>query len=211
MRFLAIGFLATWLAVTGLSTAWGDCGQPKLGYAPEVKEGIIAIEGHPQNFILRRVDGDPMPYYTYVPHDMAVERFAEPEGTGFRFWLSRGGENRRNDAYATIFVFPPGTTSEETRQIIDDLMSRSGWDRHEPKYQEKKAFPGSLYELSYTTAWYSMGSHRLPIGFISVGKHGDLYFCVMNHFPREFGDGFIPRYMRIVQEFVWTDTNEKLR
>lgn len=206
---VAIGFLMAWL-IAGSSAGTCEAGSAAPEIAPEVKEGIIAIECHPQKFTMRRVDGDPYPYYTYVPHDVETERFSGPEGTGIRFWLNRGGGDKRYQAYAEIFVFPPGTTKEQTRQIVDELMNRSGWDKHERKYEEKKSFPWALYEMSFAAEWYSMGSKRLPIGTIAVGQHGDLFFGVLCHYRASYSDGFVPRYLRILDEFVWTDTNEGL-
>lgn len=209
MRFVAISLLTICLAAIGLSTGWCSGGPANLEAAPEVKAGIIAIEGQLQSFNLRRVDGDPLPFYTYVPHDMEVEHFGEPEGTGVRFWLSRGGEDRRNDVFATIFVFPPGTTSEQTRQIIDDLMLRYEWERLERKYPQQ-VYPWSLYEIPFTASWYAPRPPKLGLGSIMVGQHGDLFFCVLFQCRQAFLDGFLPRYLRILEEFVWTDTNERL-
>jgi len=209
VRLAAICFLTVWFVISGQITGRCGTGPAAQEVMPEVKEGIITIECHPQKVVLRRVDGDPYPFYTYVPHDMETERFSGPEGTGIRFWLSRS-EDKRNQAYAEIFVFPPGTTRERTKQIIGELMSRSGWDKYEDKYEEKKSFPWSLSEQRFTAAWYSMGSKRIPIGSIAVGRHGDLFFCVLCHYRAAFNDGFVPRYLRILDEFVWTDTNEGL-
>ncbi len=138
---------------------------------------------------------------------METERFSGPEGTGIRFWLSRGEGDKRYQAYATIFVFPQGTTKEQTRQIINELMKRSGWEKRD---QEEKYFPWALYELKFTADWYKMGTKRIPIGTIAVGQHGNLFFCVMSHYRASFSDGLVPRYLRILDEFVWTDTNEGL-
>lgn len=204
MRLFAISFLAGWLVLTSLTPGWCQGPQAERTNMPQTKDGIIPIEGHPQEFILRLVDGDPLPFYTYVPHDMEVERFSGSEGSGFRFWLSRGDGDKRYETYATIFVFPPGTTLEQTRQIVDDLMARSGWDMYKRKYPEQ-IYPWSLYEIPYKTAWYGR-----PVGCIIVGQHGDSFFSVMFQCRDAFLDGFVPRYLRILEEFVWTDTNEKL-
>lgn len=207
MRLVAFFSLIILLVIVGLSTGW-CAGGADAGGAPEVKEGIIAIEGHPQNFILRRVDGDSLPFYTYVPQDMAIERYTGPEGTGFRFWLSRS-DDKRNDVYATVFFFPQGTTSEQTRQFIDNLLLRSGWEQHNLKYQQK-IYPWSLYEMPFTAPWYATGPTKSGLGYIVVGQHGESFFCILYHCRQSFYDGFIPRYLRILEEFVWTDTNEKL-
>jgi hypothetical protein len=206
-RLIATGFLAFWL-VSVIPICEASPAAPVI--TPDVKEGIIDIECHPQKFTMRRVDGDPYPFYTYVPNDMETERFSGPEGAGIRFWLSRGGGDKRYQAYATIFVFPPGTTREQTRQIIGEMMERSGWEKHEDRHEEKKSFLWALYELKFTADWYKMGAKRIPIGTIAVGRHGNLYFCVMSHYRASFSDGFVPRYLRILDEFMWTDTNEGL-
>ncbi|MDT8900838.1 hypothetical protein [Anaeroselena agilis] len=208
-RIAAIGFLSLWVVAVGLPAGLCKDGRA-TEIAPGIKEGIIAIECHPQKFTMRRVDGDPYPYYTYVPHDVETERFSGPEGTGIRFWMNRGGGDKRYQAFAEFFVFPQGTTREHTRQIIDGLMSRSGWDKHEREYKEEKSFPWSLYEMPFTAAWYSMGSKRLPIGTIAVGQHGDLFFGVLCYYRASYSDGFVPRYLRILDELVWADTNEGL-
>lgn len=208
LRCAALFIMAMAIVVVGMTgIVSADEASPDM--APEVKEGVIAVECKPQKFTLRRVDGDPYPFYTYVPQDMETERFSGPEGTGIRFWLSRS-KAERDQAYAEIFVFPPGTTREQTEQIIKEMMSRSGWDKYERKYEDKKSFSWAIYEVPFSAAWYSMGSKRIPIGSIAVGQHGDVFFGVLCHYRAAFSDGFVPRYLRILDEFVWTDTNEGL-
>lgn len=207
-RIVAVGFFIWFMAGFSAGLCKGEPVAPEV--TPAFKEGIIAIECKPEIFTMRRVDGDPYSFYTYAPHDMETERFSGSEGTGIRFWLSRGGGDKRYQAYAAIFIFPPGTTESQTRQIVDDMMRREGWDKHERKNAEKKYFPWSIYEQPFSAAWYAMGARRIPIGQVVVGQHGDLFFGVLTHYRASYSDGFAPRYLRILDEFVWTDTNEGL-
>lgn len=170
--------------------------------ASEVKEGTLTIEGTPHKVVLSLVEGDPLPFYTYAPPDLAVSRATSPEGTEFRFSARFGGQ-QRDDVYLAIFFYPPGMTTDQAVLRAANGISKPGWI---VKGSEKR-YTWSVRE------WTLRDTVRTParVGHLAVGQHKDMLFHVMSYMPPEFGDGFGPRSRLILEQFMWTDTNEKLQ
>lgn len=170
--------------------------------ASEIKEGTLSIEGTPQTVILNLVEGDPLPFYTYSPPDMVVSRANSPEGSELRFTARFGGQ-QRDDVYLSFFFYPAGMTADQAVLRAQNGITRPGW---ETKDSEKR-YAWSMRE------WTIRDKTRTParVGHLAVGQHKEQVFHVMTYLPPEFGDGFGPRARVILDEFVWTDTGEKLQ
>lgn len=170
--------------------------------APEVKEGTLTVEGTAQRTLLRLVEGEPLPFYTYSPEDMAVSRTVSGEGTELRFNARFGGK-KRDDVYLAMFFYPPSTTPEQAAQKARAGLGGMVWEER----TTAKRYGWSVRE------WALRDRNNAPghIGYLAIGRHKDQVFHVLTYLPPEFGDGFGPRGLKILNEFIWTDTNERLQ
>lgn len=176
----------------------------KKTVASEIKEATIVLEGMPQKFTLHLVEGDPLPFYTYIPSDMTETLVRTGEGAGFLFNTNFAG-NRRDDVYLTIIFYPQRTKLAEGIHSAERLLSQPGWQK--TSLPPEQSYPWAAKQWSFRHTASGIGY----IGSLAVGQHNNLVFYIMTHYPPEFGDGFLPRSRKILDEFVWTDTNEKLQ
>lgn len=173
---------------------------------PETKKGTIGIEGMQQEFNLNLVEGSPPAFYTYIPADMVVERVSSGEGDSFRFLANFAGK-KRDDAYMTFFFYPKGTNLEQAVKFANSFILINKWQ----KINRQNPDTGKYYDWS-ESEWHFQ-SHVNGgdyLGSIAVGKHQDRIFHVLIYYPEDFSEGFIPRTKKILDEFVWTDTGERL-
>ncbi|MEW6064635.1 MAG: hypothetical protein ACOY3U_13100 [Bacillota bacterium] len=174
---------------------------------PKTKKGTIGIEGTEQEFVINLLDGSPLPFYTYVPGDMAFERVSSGEGDAFLIHANFAGK-KREDAYMRIFFYPEGTSVEQAVKFANSIVLSNRWQK-----VNRYANPDTdkIYAWS-ESEWHFMkgANNRQYLGSMAVGKHENRTFYVLTHYPEDFTEGFIPRVHKILDEFVWTDTNEKL-
>lgn len=175
---------------------------------PATKQGTIALEGTEQPFTFELFDSStaslPAAFTTYVPQDMIAEPANPGTGKAVRFVANFGGR-RQDQAYLEVSFYPPATAESEARTLIEQtapggapLKRGSGVSRQ---------FTWSLVE--HSISHQSKADGRMA-GVAALGRHGDRLFQVIFHYPEEYGDGFIPRAYRILEEWRWGDTNQGL-
>ena len=174
---------------------------------PQTQMDTLSIEGMQQEVVLHLVEGAPLPFYTYAPSDMMVERTASGEGEAFRFVANFAGK-KRDDAYMSLFFYPQGTSVEEAVKFASGMILSNRWQKV-GRYNNpdtEKSYPWSESE------WQFMDkvNNQSYVGNIAVGKHGDRVFHIINHYPEDFAEGFVPRTGKILEKFTWTDTGEQL-
>ena len=134
-------------------------------------------------------------------------------GAGVRIAAAFTPESER-DAYMHIHLYPPGTSLSEVRWTIGGFMTgREPADNPadadtEPDSWRAIAAPGwaiEAYSYHYDTLDHAY------VGRITIGRHGDLYFHVLTHYPPEYGDGLGPRFNALLDARRWEDTGRMLR
>jgi hypothetical protein len=171
---------------------------------PATKTGTLSLEGNDDPFTFRLFDAAsasvPAPFTTYVPEDMIADIVGTDSGKTVRFVANFGGR-RQEQAYLEVAFFPPATSESEARSVIE--KTGPGGASLKLSSDGSKRFTWSLaeYGISYTSKTGRM------TGAIALGKHGDRLFRLTLHYPEEFGDGFMPRASRILEEWRWSDNN----
>lgn len=179
----------------------------KTSARPKSKKGFITLEGTDQEFNLNLLEGSTYPFYTYVPADMIVERVSSGEGNTFDIMTDFGGK-KREDVYLSIFFYPAGTSAEQAVKFANSVVLNNEWLKvgRYPNAKTEKYYNWSQGEWHFTK-----GVNNVTyVGSMAVGMHNKQAFYILTYYPEEFAEGFIPRVHKILDEFVWTDTGEKL-
>ncbi len=173
---------------------------------PASQQGTLTIEGAAQPFDFNLFDGAaaglPLAFTTYVPADMLAEANPAGETPAVRFVGNFGGV-RQDQAYLEITFLPVGLTEAEAlaaaalalpdgvaSQTVADTQRRYSWSVRE-------------YGPAETTG-------TDPAMLVALGRHGERWFRLNLHYPRQFGDGFVPRAQSILDAWRWSDTGQGL-
>ena len=166
-------------------------------WPPTIEEGIM-IEGMEEQLTLHFYDGGT--FVTYVPQDMLAESTTSSEGDAHWFYANYGGTKNEN-VYLKLFFFPedngaqPVLAEEKERLSLQDVSLQ-------PVADAEKIHEWSLEEYKSMDGAYAV--------YVILGEHQGQYFSFITHYPFEFGDGFEPRVIKIMEHLYWTDTNEYL-
>ena len=175
---------------------------------PETKRGTIAIEGKEEPFRFRLFDSSrsalPVPFTTYVPHDIHVETASSGEGDAVRFIANFAGK-RNDDAHLQAFFYAAGTNDAQARARVKEAAASRGLMERRTDVLNRYKWSLAEYDFSHRkdeSSWI--------VGNIALGQHGDRFFHIMVHYPERYVEGFTPRADRILEEWRWEDTGEGL-
>lgn len=168
------------------------------------KQATIMVEGQPKQITMDLLNGAPVPFYTYVPSDMAAQHRNSGAGDEYKIVANFTGK-AQPDAYMTIFVYPANMTIEQAVTTAEKHIKDNNWQT-KPQDGSDKRYTWSQREWSYE---YKK-DNKSYTGRIIVAAHRDRPLQIITHYPAEMGDGFVPRAEAVLNEFFWTDTNSKL-
>ncbi len=158
---------------------------------PATETATISIEGMDETVGLRlvRYDDVPLPFSTYLPEGWSDDVMGSGEGTAVQF---RMGEPPMQ---GLVSLFVPSDPNQAGVAGLARAMaeSRGGF---------------AEFEDGEAPAWASGGfsfSDDSGSGSVSIGKHAGISFYVVEEFPYEMGDGFVPRAEMIQDRLVWLD------
>lgn len=168
---------------------------------PSDKRVPISIEGveEEMRLVLYESPSDfPLVFSTYIPEDMAAERWRGTEGDAVAFVAVLGGQ--RNEAAAMrMIVHRAGATEYEVVEILTELARDLGTDLEAPPNGPR--FDWSVREFRNVA---HPAREDAAQGFMGIGRRDNRYYTIAIHYPAEYGDGFGPRANRILQEWRWT-------
>lgn len=184
------------ITITGLVAA-----QPQKTNRPPTRRGTIGLEGMQQKFTFKLFDSSkyslPVPFTTYVPHDMLAEINSSGEGDGVTFVANFDGK-RNDNAFLEVNFFGEGVREDVARTMIVALaIVREDQKR---RSDAPNRFKWSLVEHDFMD---QTGSGEWFMGTVALGKHNDRYFYVIIQYPENYEEGFVPRAYRILDEWRW--------
>jgi hypothetical protein len=167
---------------------------------PAEKDVAVSIEGMEEEMrvVLYEAPPDfPVRFSTYVPVDMAAERWRSPPSDAVAFVAMFGGQ--RNEAAAVrMIVHREGATEHEVVEILTELARDLGTELNESS--DAPRFDWSIREFRNVADPARADAAQ---GIMAVGQRAGRYFTVAFHYPAEYGDGFAPRVNQILQEWRW--------
>lgn len=167
---------------------------------PSAKQVAVSIEGMEEEMrvVLYEAPPDfPVRFSTYIPEDMAAERWRSAPGDAVAFVAMFGGQ--RNEAAAVrMIVHREGATEHEIVEILTELARDLGTELTESS--DAPRFDWSIREFRNEARPFRADAAQ---GTMAVGRRDGRYFTVAIHYPAEYGDGFGPRVSQIFQEWRW--------
>ena len=165
-------------------------GPPPTADRPATLRDTVTVEGMSQAVTLRLVSfpDAPIPFSTYVPQAWADDLVGSGEGTAVR--LTAGEEPMQG--VVSLFV-PSGTRSEDDALELARSVAESY---------------GSAEPLETPDDWvyggYSFASGDV-LGTVWVGSHAGTPFYIVDTFPPEIADGFVPAAGLARKHLRWSD------
>lgn len=163
--------------------------------APQTKQSTLTLEGSTQPITLKRYDAHTsLPFRTYYPQDM----IAEKKGDGVQF--TANFDNKRNDDMFIKVEFPPNLSSEQAAVT---------W----VKKNKEVTNEASEKNYTWTKKEFNIDSIKngTPYGGSAlIGEHNGKYFIVTTYMPVEAAEGIGVRADKILDEWVWTDSQKPL-
>lgn len=161
---------------------------------PATATATINIEGMEEAIPLRlaRFPDAPLPFSTYLPEGWDAETVASGEGTAVRLTM---GEPPFQ-GLLTLFV-PAAPNQGDVEGLARSLAESRGGAR----------------ELEQLPAWASAGfsfQDGDEVGSVWTGEHAGTAFYILETYPIEMGDGFVPRASLVRDRLRWLDTGEGL-
>jgi hypothetical protein len=107
----------------------GAAGDPAVAHHPEAparpaeKQDSMQMEGMWERFTATLVQPNTsLAFSTYAPKDMIFEAASSGEGEGYHFYTNFAGK-RNDNAFAMLFLLPPGATREQAQRIADAFVA----------------------------------------------------------------------------------------
>ena len=168
----------------------GDADAPGLE-RPATETATISIEGMDEPVELRLVEyrDVPLPFSTYLPEGWAEDVAESGEGTAVRFTT---GEPP-SQGLVTLFVPSPANQAGTVGLARALAEGRGGFGEFEPGEG-----PG------WATAGFSFADDS-GAGSVTVGEHAGTSFYVLEAYPYEMGDGFVPHAEVVQDRLRWLD------
>lgn len=171
----------------------------------------LMLEGSPQAVAVRRwstPDEFPLPFSTILPERVRASTGTEGQLAWARFEFDGVPADR---AWMRMLVLDDGLTRPEAlsraRAVASDfgpIVSRG------IEYTEGENAPD--YEWAHQSWGLTGVVHDEPVtGSLSLGRHGERFFTIMQIYPPEYGDGVGPRFQYILEHLRWRDTGTRLR
>ncbi|MGB3544090.1 hypothetical protein [Rubrivirga sp.] len=168
----------------------GDADPPGLE-RPQTTTGVISIEGEDEAIALRlvRYEDVSLPFSTYVPDGWTDEVSGSGEGTAVRFAMGAAPMQ----GVVSLFV-PSDANQNDTVGLARAVAeSRGGFGEFEDGEGP-----------DWATAGFSFADDS-GAGSVTVGEHDGTSFYIIEEFPYDMGDGFVPRAEMIQDRLVWLD------
>ena len=143
----------------------------------------------PVELRLVRYPDVPLPFSTYLPQGWTDDVVGSGEGTAVRFVMGDPSVG------AVVSLFVPSDANQDgvvglARAVAE---SRGGFAEFEP---------GEVPD--WASAGFSFADDS-GAGSVTVGEHAGTSFYVLEEFPYEMGDGFVPRAEMIQDRLRWLD------
>lgn len=162
----------------------------KQSAKPRTKTDTISIEGEKSEVNLKLYDEVSPVFTTYFPEEAFVpESASSGEGTGTTFYYNVNG-TKNQDVYVSVSFPTSPNNLEEVKKIVTGnggLVQTNQWK----VVEQTKEVPYS-WAKEKMIFQKSQGSDNI-VGEVYLGESEGKVFYVVNHYPAEYGDGFVPR------------------
>lgn len=180
-----------------------DISQPFTDQAwPDTKLARLSLEGEQSEIELHLLESESLPFITYIPQPEFTLTSDQPEdGQGLRLNFSPGGTP--NPAAYVEIVIPDGRASlQDVRdRLLDEqgLLTRNGWQMVDRT--EVVTYPWAVEKIVYE----HQTADALIVGSIFIGENDGSAFYALTHYPSEYGDGFEPRAVMILENLEFKE------
>ncbi|MFP4200854.1 MAG: hypothetical protein ACLFS8_05510, partial [Clostridia bacterium] len=164
---------------------------------PDVREGVIEIEGMEETTTYYRHHLEALHVVTYVPQDIEVTT-DHNEGADVVSMHTAFGGIHREDVHLTFTLYD---TARGLEDIVDAERTRLETEGYDVTgvFGISRAYPWAKLEM--VVQRISGGDHY--VGRLAFGKRGERVLSVMTHMPIEFGDGVQPRFRSVLEATRW--------
>lgn len=166
---------------------------------PPTKDVTISLEGSDEKMTFRLFLAPPdwpLGFHTYYPDDWIAE--PDQKDSAVRFVTNYGGR-RNDDAYLLVRLFPKGTKEADAREAARSIAEKLGLSESS---DEGEGWAIVEYESRGSADTYAD---------VRLGEEAGVYFCVVERYPAEFGDGFGPRAHELLDvEWRWSGSDKAI-
>lgn len=171
---------------------------------PETKSSVLFLEGMPEGFEFNLFASAELPlaFSTFVPDDMAASIVTTDHGPAAQIVTNFAGQ-RNEEARLEVRVLNEGMSLDEAIAEIEAIAAELGT-------RERHADDPDVFDWSLAEAYFQYdGEAGTVVGTLAVGEALGRTFVVRQQYPQEFGDGFLPRAHRILEEWRWETAGDQ--
>ena len=170
---------------------------------PATRSATIQVEGETDTVTVQSYESPPdapLAFSTSLPAGMRPEAVAET-GSAVKF-ISEADPR----AWVHVFIHPPEQPEDQAREDVRAVAESYGVPGV-GEVEPSERYPWAIAEFRFR----SRGTTAPTLaGSVALGRHAGRFFHIIVQYPVEFGDGFVPRAQRILDEWRWRDTGEPL-